>query len=233
MPTLRIPSITRLALAAATLTAALTMAPACPVQAASCEGSFLLGLDGGAAAQAGLTVSGLSPTLPLALRASLDYARLDPGRPEEARHVFTNQANGGTPEKDGRMWTFGLDLLFPLARTTGARLDGYGGVRRGMFDAHFRYVGDNEEFDVTSNAWGLGGGLEGRAALGPGFSLVASGGIEYFAQAALHGHDATYVPDNDNVNARQEYVYADADRAVNQPKAQFRLMAGFTYRIGG
>jgi hypothetical protein len=102
-----------------------------------------------------------------------------------------------------------------------------------MFDAHFRYVGDNEEFDVTSSAWGLGGGLQGRAALGPSFSLGASGGGEHFAQTALHGQDATYTPDNDNVNARREYVYADADRAVNQPKAQFRHMAGFTYRIGG
>jgi len=48
----------------------------------------------------------------------------------------------------------------------------------------------------------------------------------------MHGHDATYSPDNENVNAREDYKYADADRAVNQPVLEFRAMVGVGVRLG-
>lgn len=101
-----------------------------------------------------------------------------------------------------------------------------------MFDAHFRNVGDNEEFDVTSNTWGLGAGLEGSTALGPRFALTLAAGAECFFAGALHGRDATYSPDGENVNARKEHAYADADRAINQPEIEARLMGGITCRFG-
>jgi hypothetical protein len=201
-------------------------------QAASCEGSLAFGANAGTAAIAGLTVSGISASSPIRLRTSLGYAACDPGRAREARRVFINDATGGTPEKDGRIWTFGLDLLFPLARRSGHLLDLYAGPRYALFDGHFRYVGDNEEFDITSRHWVVGAGLESTTRLGERFSLGLGAGAEDFFPASLHGHDATYDPDDENVNSREDYKYADADRAVDQPTIELRLTAGLGCRFG-
>jgi hypothetical protein len=200
--------------------------------AATYEGGLLFGTTGGAAASANLTVSNLADTHPLRLRLGLCYARMNPGLVQEARKVFINEARGGTPEKHGRLWIVGLDFLYPVARGSGQGLAAYAGPRYGMFDAHFRYVGDNEEFDVTSRTWGFGAGLEGSAAIGPRFALTLSGGGEYFLPSDLHGHDATYSPSDENVNARENYGYADADRAINQPELEIRFMGGIIYRFG-
>jgi hypothetical protein len=202
-------------------------------RAASWEGSLAFGANGGTAAMAGVTVSGISASSPVRFRTSLGYASRDPGRASDARRVFINDATGGTPEKDGRIWTFGLDLLLPLAHRSGHPLALYAGPRYAMFDGHFHYVGDNEEFDVTSRHWALGAGLESTTRLGERFSLGLGAGAEYFFPAGLHGHDATYNPDDENVNARRDYKYADADRAVDQPTLELRVMVGVGCRLGG
>lgn len=201
-------------------------------RAASCEASLAFGANAGTAALAGLTVSGLSGSSPIQLRGSVGYASRNPGRAEEARHVFINDATGGTPEKNGRVWALGLDLLIPLSGSSGHALDLYAGPRYAMFDGHFRYVGDNEEFDITSRHWAAGAGLESTSRLGERFSLKLGAGAEYFFSSSLHGHDATYTPDDENVNAREEFRYEDADRVVDQPKLELRVMAGVGCRLG-
>jgi len=212
------------------LACAFTGAPV--ARAATSEGSFFFGTNGGGSAMASFAVSPLAVTLPLRLRGSLGYAAMNPGAPENARHVFINDASGGTPEKHGRLWTLGFDFLCPIAGGSERRLDAYAGPRYGLFDAHFRYVGDNEEFDVTTHSWGAGAGLEGSVALGTRVAMSLLGGAEAFLPSDLHGHDATYSPNDENINARGKHTYADADQAIHQPKVEARIMAGITYRFG-
>lgn len=203
-----------------------------PASATTTHGSILMGVNGGLGALGQITISNISPTLPMRFRVALGYASMNPGKAEDARHVFINDNNGGTPEKHGHTWDLGLDVVFPLSMKGARQLDGYVGPRYGMFDAHFRYVGDNEEFDVTSHQWGLGAGLDWTADIDPRFALSFSGGAEFFGKANLHGHDATYSPDNENVNPRKEYEYRDADEAINQPTLEAKLMGGLVYRFG-
>jgi hypothetical protein len=208
----------------------LTLVPT--AESAVCQGSLLLGLNAGPGALGNLTVSNISASLPLRLRLGLGFATMNPGKAEDARRVFINDNSGGTPEKHGRFWTIGLDLVQPLSATTGRRIDGYIGPRYGMFDGHFRYVGDNEEFDVTGRSWGAGAGLEVSADISSRFALLVSGGAEYYRPGNLHGHDATYSPNDDNVNSRKDYQYDDADEAINQPSVEMKLMGGVNYRFG-
>jgi hypothetical protein len=56
-------------------------------------------------------------------------------------------------------------------------------------------------------------------------------GGDYFFDAKLQGHDTAYLPDGENVNPRDDFTYKDADKAINQPKIEFRLMIGFSYAI--
>ena len=56
-------------------------------------------------------------------------------------------------------------------------------------------------------------------------------GYDYFFPSDVHGHDTTYNPDDNNVNPRDDYKYADVDDAINQPKHMVRLMIGFNYNF--
>jgi hypothetical protein len=61
-----------------------------------------------------------------------------------------------------------------------------------MLDAHFHYVGANEEFDVTSKPRGVGIGMKGLFAVSNRVDLTLSGGVDNYFDASLHGHDTTY-----------------------------------------
>jgi hypothetical protein len=98
-----------------------------------------------------------------------------------------------------------------------------------MFTANFKYVGGNEDFDVTSSQFGLGGGLETHFPLVPNLYMVFGAGAEYFFEGTLKGHDTSYSPDGDDVNPREDFSYSDADEAVNQPKIIGRFMLGINY----
>ena len=125
-------------------------------------------------------------------------------------------------------WDFGFDGLYP----TGARSNFFAGVRYSRFKANFKYVGGNEDFDVTSSHWGLAAGMEAAYPMGSKMALVISGGAEYFFSSRLTGHDTSYSPDGDDVNPRKEYTYSDADAAVDQPKLRPIVLLGLTYRLG-
>jgi hypothetical protein len=166
--------------------------------------------------------------VPFQARLRLARTSVEPGSAPDARRIFINNATNGTPKEKGSTWDFGLDALYP----TGARSNFFAGVRHTRFKANFKYVGGNEDFDVTSSHWGLAAGMEAAYPVGAKMALVISGGAEYFFSSRLTGHDTSYSPDGDNVNPREDYTYSDADAAVDQPKLRPLVLLGFTYRLG-
>lgn len=105
------------------------------------------------------------------------------------------------------------------------------GPRYAFFKGNFKYVGGNEDFDVTSNQWGLGTGLESTFAMTRKMDLLIGGGIEYYFRSTLKGHDTAYSPDGQDVNPREDYTYGEANAAINQPGFELRLMIGFQYHL--
>jgi hypothetical protein len=166
---------------------------------------------------------------PLQARFRVARTSVEPGSPSEARKIFINDATNGTPREKGSTWDLGLDGLYPM----GSRNHIYGGVRYTRFKANFKYVGGNEDFDVTSSHWGVAGGMEAEFPMGRSTSLLLSGGAEYFFSSRLTGHDTSYSPDGDDVNPRKDYSYSDADDAVDQPVLRPVILLGVRYRLGG
>ena len=189
-----------------------------------------MGYDGVTGIQVHGTGSELARGFPLAIRFGVGYSFLDPGDPAAARRIFINNAANGVPETHRHSWDLRLDFLY---RTTMWRtVDSYifSGPRYARFLANFRYVGGNEDFVVVSHPWGWGAGMENRFPVGQSLIFVLTGGLDHYPATTLTGHDTSYRPNNDNVNPREDYTYADADRAIGQPKLEFRLMLGFDFR---
>lgn len=152
----------------------------------------------------------------------------DPGNPVLARKVFINDATNGIPEEKGRVYNFRFDLIKPLRLKIYPKSKFYFGIRYSMFKGMFKYSGGNEEFSITSNNFGIGFGTEHYFRLTKRKTMKVSAGIDYFFHSGIHGHDTTYHHNNENINPRNNYKFNDADKAVNQPKVEFRLMIGFT-----
>jgi len=187
----------------------------------------LVGYDKGTAIQAFGTVRGLAEGIP-ALRLGLGHTAVNPGSPTLARRVFVNQATNGTPEATGRTWDVGLDVLLPR----GPRTQMYVGLRHSSFLADFVFIGGNEDFEVRSSHWGVATGFEGGFPMARKLDLLLSCGAEYYLSSRLQGHDTSYSPNNQNVNPREDFTYADADQAVGQPKLRLALLVGVAYRLG-
>lgn len=166
--------------------------------------------------------------LPLQARMRVGRTGVEPGSAADSRRVFINNATNGTPKESGHTWDFGLDGLYPLGPSTNF----FGGLRYSRFKANFKYVGGNEDFDITSSHWGLAMGVEASYPMGRKASLILSGGGEYFFAGRLTGHDTSYSPDGDNVNPRENYTYSDADEAVGQPTWRPIALVGVNYRLG-
>lgn len=217
------------------LLASVLAALAWPLAAAATTSriGFLLGTHGGFGGAAQLTVAEFSPNLDWRARLGVTCSSRDPGKAEEVREIFINDASNGTPRKKGRLWTFALDLLVPVWRGAGgAGVDLYGGPRYGAFTGNFAYVGGNEDFDIRQRTWAFGGGLEHHLPLGGRTEILLQGGADYYLDDSLYGHDTTYTPDNQNVHAKHEFTWADADAAVHQPRLEGRVMAGVVFRLG-
>jgi hypothetical protein len=170
--------------------------------------------------------------VPIAFEGEGGHSWTNPGDPALARDVFINA------QKDGSVWDFGLNAVYPLNQTYGpVKFYVFGGPRYAHFDGHFQYVGGNEDFDVIANSWGLGGGLRAVTPLGKGFNAVLQLGVDYYFPTSIYGHDASYYPSNANINARQNqeenpgytYTYADASSAVNVPRIRPRVMIGIQF----
>ncbi|MBT8336291.1 MAG: hypothetical protein KJO11_06780 [Gemmatimonadetes bacterium] len=193
----------------------------------------MLGFADGLSLQGQFLARDLAPSIPVEARLRLGFTRLDPGSSSEARRIFINNATNGTPEKKGRVVDLDLDLLWPSESVPGDQGYWSVGVRHSRFRGNFRYVGGNEDFDVTSAHWGLGIGTESRFVIGSRTWLVVDAGLDWFPGARLQGHDTSYSPDGDDVNPREDYQYGDADDAINQPKWRPVLLIGVQRRLGG
>lgn len=168
---------------------------------------------------------------PVSARFGLEYSLPDPGNSGAARKIFINNATNGIPEKFGRMWNFRFDILLPVSVGFLPNSRVYFGPRYADFLANFKYVGGNEDFDVTSEQWGLGAGIETRLPLSDKIGVQIVAGLDHYFTEQLNGHDTSYTPQNDNINPRENYKYKDADSAVNQPKLEVRFQFGLTYML--
>ncbi len=192
---------------------------------------MLTGYYAGINFQANALVSNLIQGFPAKARFGIGYSRGSAGEPLDARSVFINDNTNGVPEQKGTTWDFRLDVLFPVELLSLRRAYAVGGVRHARFTGNFKYVGGNEDFDVKSNHWGLGAGLESYYRVGSNVDLLLHGGLDYFFSSRLTGHDTSYSPDGKDVNSRQDYTYDDADACVSQPKLEPRLLMGFAYNF--
>ena len=190
-----------------------------------------LGTNGGVGGEIHGMVSNLTPDMPLNLRFSFGYSSLKPGVSAEARRIFINDATNGVPEENGYKYDYKFDLVFPFKILSLKRSYLYGGPRYSKFVANFKYIGGNEDFDITSDQWGLGLGLKAYFAMGNRFDFVTSAGIDYYFSSELSGHDTRYSPDGEDVNARNDYTFDDADNAINNPTFQLRFLVGVNYHF--
>jgi hypothetical protein len=200
--------------------------------------SFLAGYNKGLGLNGNITLNNFVEQFPFELRLGAGYTILNPGNAMDTRRIFINNATNGVPEKTGGALDFSFDFLLP---TTIFKIENsyfIFGPRYSMFKGNFKYVGGNEEFDVKSQQWGIGLGIENHLKMTPKLDLVFALGIDYFFQSKLNGHDTTYSPDNDNVNPRKDnenddiyFRYKDADKAINQPKFMPRAMLGISFSL--
>lgn len=190
-------------------------------------GGVSMGYYGGFGIQGNATVSHFVREIPLSVRLGIGYTATDPGNPVAARKIFINDATNGVPEKSGRIWDFRADFIFPVNWFRNASF--YAGIRYSMFTADFRFIDGNEFFTISSDAFGLGGGVETQFSLSQNLYLLFSAGADYYFTRELYGHDTSYNTNGQNINSRNDYTFDDADNAINQPKIQPRLMIGINY----
>ena len=202
-----------------------------PALATDFNVSLLSGTKGGASVRVGGMVSDFARGFPLALELSAAYSWRDGGNAIDARRIFINDNTNGTPEKAGHYWDLRLDFLY-RAKVFGIQeFYLYAGPRIALFSAHFDYIGGNEDFDVTSDQVGIGIGGRASFPMGNRLALTLLGGVDHYFTASLYGHDTTYSPDNENVNAKHDYTYSTADEAINQPRWVPVLMIGVALQL--
>ena len=197
--------------------------------------NFLLdasgGYYGGPAFRGEATLANFAVNLPIQIRFGVGWASVYPGSAEDARRIFINDATNGEPDKSGSLLDFRFDFMYPVKLFSLSGLYLYGGPRYAKFTARFDFIGGNEVFDIYSDQWGIGLGLQKAIPLSNSWALVINTGLDYFFNAPIYGHDTLYSPDGEHQNPRRDYGYNDADNAVNQPKVEFHLMAGVQVRL--
>lgn len=196
------------------------------------------GYNRGYAIRGSITANNFEKGLPFDLRFGIGYTFLNPGNAADARRIFVNNATNGTPEKKGHSIDYRLDFMIP--KTIFKVEDSYLvlGPRFSTFLGDFKYVGGNEDFEVRSHQWGLGGDIEHHFRMVKNIEFVLNYGLDFFFPSTLTGHDTSYSPDNDNVNPKDdnqnndvEFRYNDADKAINQPKIMPHIMLGISFNL--
>jgi hypothetical protein len=199
---------------------------------------IITGYNRGFGIQPGLTIYNFGQGFPFELRLGIGLSLLNPGNAADARRIFVNNATNGVPEKKGRAVDYRLDFMLP--RSVFGINNSYlvFGPRYSSFTGHFNYIDGNEVFDVTSQQWGIGAGIENHFKMTEKLTLLIVYGLDYFFPGTLTGHDTSYSPDNDNVNAENDnqndnraFTYKDANRAINQPVFMPRIMLGMNFNL--
>jgi hypothetical protein len=192
---------------------------------------FLAGYTNGLGGQLNFILSDFAQDFPFALKMGYGLSAMNPGNSLDARRIFINDATNGTPEKKGRMGEFKLDFLYNAKLFNLENAYFYGGLRYSNFVGNFNFIGGNEDFDVVQNTFGFGIGLDLFFAMTSKLNLSLSSGTSYYLPDMLKGHDTGYSPDGENINPRNDYTYKDADLAINQPKLEFQLLMGVSYKF--
>lgn len=199
---------------------------------------FFTGYNRGLGFQANLTAHNPLESLTVDFRIGIGYTSLNPGNSLDARRIFINNATNGVPEEKGRSFDYRFDVLVPSNLFNFEKSYLVFGPRYSSFKANFKYVGGNEDFDVTTKQFGLGFGLESHFKINSNLDLVLSSGLDYFFDNTLKGHDTSYSPDNDNVNPRNDnqndntpFTYKDADKSIKQPQFMPRFLIGLNYKL--
>lgn len=205
--------------------------PVISVQSADHSGEFIAGYNGGLGFQLNFVSANFARDFPMNVQLGLAYTSMNPGNAADARKIFINDATNGDPEKSGWMWDVRFDFMYQVKWFSLQRAYLYGGPRYAMFTANFNFIGGNEDFDITSDQWGLGLGLKAYFVMGNRFDFVTSAGFDYYFASELSGHDTRYNPDGENVNARNDYTFDDANDAINNPNFQLRFLVGVNYHF--
>ena len=199
---------------------------------------LVTGYNRGYAIQANITLYNFADVFPFELRFAAGYTFLNPGNAADARRIFINNATNGVPEKKGGSFDFRFDVMLRKSFLIIDHSYIVFGPRFASFKGNFKFIGGNEDFDVVSKQWGLGGGIENHFKMTQLMDLVFVFGLDYYFPSTLKGHDTSYSPDNDNVNPRediynddQSFTYKDADKAIRQPRLMPRAMVGLSFNL--
>ena len=194
-------------------------------------GGIQMGYYSGVGFHLSATAQNFAEDFPFAVRLGLGYSRVPAGDEWAARRVFINNNTNGTARSNAHVWDARLDLMYPVKILNLKRTMVFAGPRRSDFDAYFEYIGGAETFDVITKQWGVGGGVETAFALSPLVDMVFSLGADYYFRGTLAGHDTYYRPDGNDTHPIDDYTYAEADKAINQPDVLTRLMVGLSYHF--
>lgn len=175
--------------------------------------------------------------VPLGLELELGYSWTRKGDATLACQVFINQNQNNNREtiSSGGVLDLGFNATYPLIQKYGPiKFVGFGGLRYARWAVRHQYVNGNEDFDVVSHVWGMGAGLRGETELSKNFGAFLQLGLDFYFRSSIYGHDATYYPDNANINARDNgagytYTYEDALRATTIPRLRPRVMLGIKF----
>ncbi len=199
---------------------------------------FSTGYNRGLGFQANFTSLNPIESLPVHIRVGIGFTSLDPGSSSDARRIFINNATNGVPEEKGKAFDYRLDFMWQSNILNLEESYIVFGPRYSSFKANFKYVGGNEDFDVTSKQFGFGLGAETHFKISEKLNLVALAGLDYFFSNTLIGHDTQYSPDDDNVNPRndnqnndEQFTFSDANEAIKQPSFMPRIMLGVVYKL--
>lgn len=169
--------------------------------------------------------------LPLAIKFGVSYNINNAGDPWAARKIFINDNTNGDPDKSAHSFDLRLDFAYPVKLFPVRRTYLYAGPRLSFYTATFEFVGGNEFFDIQTTQFGLGAGLEAHLGISQNLSFIINGGIDYFFDSEIGGHDTFYNPDGTDISGRLDYTYDDADQAIGQPDLVVRLLFGLSFGL--
>lgn len=175
--------------------------------------------------------------VPMGFEIELGYSWTRKGNAILAAQVFINQNQNNNTDNisSGGVLDLGFNATYPLNQTYGpVKFYAFGGPRYARWAVRHQYVGNNEDFDVVSHVWGMGAGVRGVMPLNKHFNALLQLGLDFYFRSSIYGHDATYYPDNSNINARNNnagytYTYEDALRATTIPRLRPRVMLGIQF----
>jgi len=204
---------------------ALGMAQKFSVEASA--GYIYSGLGG----QLAVVAEDLAPGLPLAVRLGLGFATsdaLDDNYDLGGGTTWGDLKDTSNLTEWGQNITLSLDVLFTLpAQGLPVSLAPYLGLRYNLFEGG-AYNGGTQA-KVSSNAFGLGGGIRAAFAVIPNLDVVADLGADYYPQSCITG---SIFGGPTTTTCPGDPGYANLNAFVTQPDGfVFRVRLGAAYRF--